>query len=247
MARRDKPEGDTDAVSLVIGLGEVGRPLLDVLGRVHRVEGIDLPPSDAPSRIAMMHVCYPAEIQDFVHVTREYIARYNPAVVVIHSTVPVGTTRAVQGNLKVPVVHSPVRGKHARMRDELLHYVKFIGATDANAAAGVAKHFEAAGMRTRQLSSPEASELAKLTETTYLGLLVAFAQDVDRMARHVGVAYDEIADFYKEIAYLPGVQFFPGVIGGHCVMPNIALLKQVLDSQLLAAIEWSNELRKSQG
>ncbi len=246
MASRDKPEGDTDSISLVLGLGEVGRPLLEVLRRAHRVEGIDLPPSDAPSHVAFMHVCYPAEIQDFIGVTRAYIARYNPAVVVIHSTVPVGTTRAVQGNLAVPVVHSPVRGKHARMRDELLRYVKFIGATDANAAARVARHFEAAGMRTHQFSSPEASELAKLTETTYLGLLVAFAQDVDRMARHVGVAYEEIAEFYKEIGYLPGVQFFPGIIGGHCVMPNVALLKQVFDSRLLAAIEWSNELRKSE-
>ena len=246
MASRDKPAGDTDAVSLVVGLGEIGQPLLYVLRQAHRVEGIDLPPSDAPSRVAFMHVCYPAEIQDFVGVTRAYMARYNPAVVVIHSTVPVGTTRAVQGDLAVPVVHSPVRGKHARMRDELLHYVKFIGATDANAAALVAKHFEAVGMRTRLLSSPEASELAKLTETTYLGLLVAFAQDVDRMARHVGVAYEEIAEFYKEIGYLPGGPFFPGIIGGHCVMPNITLLKRVLDSRLLAAIEWSNELRKSE-
>lgn len=247
MASRDRHDGDADAVSLVVGLGEVGRPLLEVLRRAHRMEGIDLPPGEAPGRVAFMHVCYPAEIQDFIRVTREYIGRYHPAAVVIHSTVPVGTTRAVQGDLAVPVVHSPVRGKHARMRDELLHYVKFIGAMDANAGARVAEHFEAVGMRTRQLSSPEASELAKLTETTYLGLLVAFAQDVDRMARRVGVGYDEIAEFYKEIGYLPGVQFFPGIIGGHCVMPNIALLKQILDSRLLAAIEWSNELRKSEG
>lgn len=247
MPKRDRSGGDSDAVSLVVGLGEVGRPLLDVLRRAHRVEGIDLPPGDAPSRVTFMHVCYPAEIHDFIGVTRQYITRYNPEIVVIHSTVPVGTTRAVQGDRAVSVVHSPVRGKHARMRDELLHYVKFIGAVDASAAARVAEHFEAAGMRTHRFSSPEASELAKLTETTYLGLLVAFAQDVDRMARRVGVAYKEIAEFYKEIGYLPGVEFFPGVIGGHCVMPNIALLKRVLDSRLLAAIEWSNDLRKSEG
>jgi len=41
--------------------------------------------------------------------------------------------------------------------------------------------------------------------------------------------------------------FFPGVIGGHCVMENIALLKRLQDSNLLEAIEWSNELRKEQG
>lgn len=247
MAKRDRSGGETDAVSLVVGLGEVGRPLLHVLERVHTVEGIDLPPRDVSGAVEFLHVCYPAEIPDFLDVTRNYVDRYKPGVVVIHSTVPVGTTRALQQRVATPVVHSPVRGKHARMEEELLHYVKFVGAIDPGAGIRVAEHFEAAGMRTRQLSSPEASELAKLTETTYLGLLVAFAQDVNRMARRVGVSYEEVAEFYKEIGYLPAVQFFPGVIGGHCVMPNIALLKRVLDSRLLSGIEWSNELRKSEG
>lgn len=240
--RRQEPE----CLSLVIGLGEVGRPLLTVLQRVHRVEGIDLPPQEVAGWVDLLHVCYPGDIDDFVGVTAAYVRRYEPEVVVIHSTVPVGTTRAVQASASVPAVHSPVRGKHARMDSELLHYTKFVGATDAEAAARVQRALEQAGMRTRRLASPEATELAKLTETTYLGLLVAFAQDVDRMAREAGVAYDEIASFYDEIAYLPGTRFFPGIIGGHCVMPNIALLKRMHDSRLLDAIEWSNEQRKAQ-
>ncbi len=239
---RQEPE----CLSLVIGLGEVGRPLLTVLQRVHRVEGIDLPPREVDGRVDLLHVCYPGDIDDFVGVTAAYVRRYEPEVVVIHSTVPVGTTRAVQASASVPAVHSPVRGKHARMESELLHYTKFVGATDVEAAARVQRNLEQAGMRTRRLASPEATELAKLTETTYLGLLVAFAQDVDRMAQEVGVAYDEIASFYDEIGYLPGTRFFPGIIGGHCVMPNIALLKRMHDSRLLDAIEWSNELRKAQ-
>lgn len=233
-------------VSIVIGLGEVGRPLLDVLARVHPMQGVDLEPEDAPQAVDMLHVCYPVDIPDFVGVTAEYARRYRPAVIVIHSTVPVGTTNAVQATVDVPVVHSPVRGKHARMAQELLHYVKFIGTRDAPAAERVQQHFEAAGMRTRRLPSPEATELAKLTETTYLGLLVAFAQDVNRMARLTGVSYDDVASFYEEIGYLPPVPFFPGVIGRHCVMPNITLLKGSFSSQLLDAIEWSNDQRKAE-
>jgi hypothetical protein len=76
--------------------------------------------------------------------------------------------------------------------------------------------------------------------------LIAFAQDVDRMARQVGAPYDAITSFYEEIGYLPATRFFPGVIGGHCVMENIALLKQLHGSNLLDAIEWSNALRKAQ-
>ena len=111
----------------------------------------------------------------------------------------------------------------------------------------VKAHFEAAGMKAKLLASPEATELAKLTETTYFGLLIAFAQDVDRMARSARVSYDEVTSFYEEIGYLPRVRFYPGAIGGHCVMPNIQLLKRGCESKLLEAIEWSNELRRTQG
>ncbi len=234
-----------NCVSIVLGLGEVGRPLLAVLQRVHPVEGVDLPARDVRARVDLMHVCYPFGIDDFAGVTAGYTSRYRPEVVVIHTTVPVGTTRVMQDAVGVPVVHSPVRGKHARMERELLHYTKFVGAVDVEAAARVEAYFAQAGMRTRRLASPEATELAKLAETTYLGLLIAYAQDVDRMAREIGAPYDEIAAFFEEIAYLPPVRYFPGVIGGHCVMPNVALLRRIRPSRLLEAIEWSNELRKA--
>ena len=237
-------DGTEQSVSLVVGLGEVGRPLLEVLQRAHRVEGIDLPARDIAGPVKFLHVCYPAEIRDFAGTTAEYVKRYRPEVVIIHSTVPVGTTRAVGKLFDVPVVHSPVRGKHARMVEELTHYVKFVGADQPSVAERVKDHFEAAGMKAKALGSPEATELAKLTETTYFGLLIAFAQDVDRMARFAGVSYDDVASFYEEIGYLPRVRFVPGVIGGHCVMPNVQLLKRTYASRLLDAIEWSNELCK---
>lgn len=238
--------GAAGSVSLVVGLGEVGRPLLEVLKRAHRVEGVDLPAPDINGSAEFLHVCYPVEIDDFVGVTVRYVERYRPQVVVIHSTVPVGTTRAVARRVSVPVVHSPVRGKHARMVEELTQYVKFIGAEQPAVAGRVKANFEAAGMKTKVLPSPEASELAKLTETTYFGLLIAFAQDVNRMAQAAGVSYDDVTSFYEEIGYLPRVRFFPGVIGGHCVMPNIHLLKRTYQSRLLDGIEWSNELSKRQ-
>ena len=237
----------TQSVTVVVGLGEVGRPLLEVLKRVHPVEGVDLPPRDVTGPVEFLHVCYPAEIKDFAVTTAGYVSRYRPEVVIIHSTVPVGTTRAVSELVPVPVVHSPVRGKHTRMVEELTHYVKFIGTDRLDVGQRVATHLEAAGIKTKMLSRPEATELAKLSETTYFGLLIAFAQDVDRMARAVGVSYDDVASFYHEIGYLPRFGFFPGIIGGHCVISNVALLKRRFQSELLDAIEWSNELRKAEG
>jgi UDP-N-acetyl-D-mannosaminuronate dehydrogenase len=211
------------------------------------MEGIDLPPGDVEHPVEFMHVCYPAEGDDFVEVTVQYVGRYQPEVVVVTSTVPVGTTRQIGDIASVPVVNSPVRGKHAVMASELLRYTKFIGGDDRSVVRRVAAHFQDAGMRTKAVANPETTELAKLTETTYFGLLIAFAQDVDRMVREVGVDYDEVVSFYEEIEYLPRVTFFPGIIGGHCVMPNITLLKRRFSSQLLDGIEWSNEVRKTDG
>jgi hypothetical protein len=39
------------------------------------------------------------------------------------------------------------------------------------------------------------------------------------------------------------VKYFPGVIGGHCVMPNIEILRKFTKSDLLDAIRASNELK----
>jgi UDP-N-acetyl-D-mannosaminuronate dehydrogenase len=127
------------------------------------------------------------------------------------------------------------------MLDDLRKYTKFIGGADAAASNRAAAHFQAVGLKTRVLSSPEAAEIAKLTETTYFGLMIAWAQEIERYADQVGVGYEDIISFYEEISFFPQVKYFPGVIGGHCVMPNIELLKRLQNSDLLRAIEASNE------
>jgi len=229
--------------TVVIGLGEVGRPLCDLIAQTGgEVLGVDAAPVDlpAPGTVAVMHICFPFEIDDFVGEAARYVDRLRPELTVINSTVGVGTTRAVHERTGGRIVHSPVRGKHARMVEELTYYDKFIGPIDVHAAVLAKQHFEWLGMTTRVLSSPEASELAKLTETTYFGVLLAWAQEVERYCEAVGVDYDEVVAIYEQIGYLPPVKFFPGVIGGHCVMPNIEILKAIADTPLLEAVRWSN-------
>jgi UDP-N-acetyl-D-mannosaminuronate dehydrogenase len=228
----------------IIGLGEVGTPLLELARQSGlNAVGVDVAPVDLPARgtTSVMHVCFPFEVDDFVGETARYFELLRPQLTVIESTVAVGTTRAVHERTGSATVHSPIRGKHARMLSELTHYDKFIGPIDAASANAASRHFEALGMKTRQLSSPEASELAKLTETTYFGLLIAWAQEVERYCDRVGADYDEVVAIYEEVGYFPPVKFFPGAIGGHCVMPNIEILKEIGDTPLLQAVRWSNE------
>jgi UDP-N-acetyl-D-mannosaminuronate dehydrogenase len=129
------------------------------------------------------------------------------------------------------------------MLEEMRHYTKFIGASDPAAGKKAADHFEAAGMKTKVLASPEASELAKLTETTFFGLMIAWAQEVERYCDQTGADYNEVISFYEEIKFFPQVKYFPGVIGGHCVMPNIKILSRLDQSAILQAIESSNEMK----
>jgi UDP-N-acetyl-D-mannosaminuronate dehydrogenase len=118
-----------------------------------------------------------------------------------------------------------------------------VGAIDSDAGSQAAAHFESAGLKTKVLTSPEATELAKLTETTYFGLMIAWAQEVERFCDQSGADYEQVISFYDEIKFFPPVKYFPGVIGGHCVMPNIEILRQFDESVVLEAIRASNRMK----
>jgi len=228
---------------VVVGLGEVGKPLFELLSKHYDTVGVDISPAGLINGVDVLHVCYPFEIKDFIGETARYIEFYKPALTIINSTVGIGTTRAVGDRTGAAVVNSPVRGKHVRMLEELRHYTKFVGAADPDAGEQAAKHFQSAGLKTKVLSSPEASELAKLTETTYFGLMIAWAQEIERYCDQTGADYNEVISFYEEIKFFPPVKYFPGVIGGHCVMPNIKILNKFNRSLILEAIEASNQMK----
>jgi len=229
---------------IIVGLGEVGKPLLEILKGRYQVFGVDINQPAPVSQSDVMHICFPFQDGNFVGQVLQYINQYRPALTVINSTVAPGTTRRIAVESGATVVNSPVRGKHARMQDEMLRYTKFIGALDAPSGQRAVEHFGQVGMKTKLLRSPEATEIAKLTETTYFGLLIAWAQEVERYSRKLGADYDEVVSFYDEINFFPPVKYFPGVIGGHCVMPNIAILLRQFPSGLLQAIVHSNELKQ---
>ena len=227
---------------VVVGLGEVGKPLFELISKYHRAAGVDIAPSAVDARdIDVLHICYPFQIKDFSGETARYIELFRPRLTIINSTVAVGTTRTIVQRTGARVAYSPVRGKHAHMLEDLQRYTKFVGAVDGSSAEQAAMHFQSLHLKTKILSSPEAAEIAKLSETTFFGLMIAWAQEVERYADQIGGHYNEIASFYEEIGFFPPVKYFPGEIGGHCVMPNIKLLKRFADSEILKAIESSNK------
>ena len=235
----------TTSQTLIVGLGEVGQPLLSVLQQSDpTIIGVDIEPKSVNKPVDILHVCYPFEIEaGFVSVTKAYANQYSPEVIVLHSTVAPGTTKEVEAVVDCAVVYSPIRGKHNKMESELRHYRKFIASRDEKAVQKVQAQFEKADIPTQIISSPESLELSKLLETTYFGMLIGWAQEMNRFCEKMGASYEEMSKFFEEISYLPPKVFVPGHIGGHCVIPNTQILQNQFDSKFLDALIDSNEKR----
>ena len=230
--------------TLVVGLGEVGGALAEVLSRGEAVLRHDLEPMEFDDPIGVMHLCFPfTDPARFQTSALDYIARFRPELTIINSTVLPGTTRALAERSGGAVAYSPVRGKHAKMVQDLRHYFKFVAAPDPQTAGLAEEHFQRVGLKTRRMNQIETLELAKLCETTYFGVLIAFAQEVNRYCERLGGDYYEASQFFEEIDFLPRCRYFPGIIGGHCVLPNIDLMRQVASAPLLEAVLESNQRR----
>jgi len=230
-------------IVIVAGMGEVGRPLLEILGRTYECVGVDVAPVQIDRRCSVLHVCYPYQMSDFIGTTVRYINKYRPELTIINSTIKARTTRRVQERVDKPVVYSPVRGKHATMVQDMLRYRKFVAGFDPQSTQQAAQHFAGAGFEVSAFRNPEVGELSKLVETTWLGILIGWAQEVERMAVECGGSYEEVNAFIKEISFLPS-HVFPGRIGGHCVMPNIAILRDMFSVKFLDAVFESNAAKE---
>lgn len=235
---------------LVIGLGEIGTPLKRILFfGLDTIYGRDLQePEDMPDELECIHICYPYS-DEFVFLTVDYLQLYRPSLCIIHSTVIPGTTRAIQKGLfvdhaisdSVQIAYSPIRGRHGEMARDLLRYNKFYSGYTETAMQMTAHILEAAGFAVRQMESVSGLELAKLLETSYSGLLIAWAQEMARYCNKADVDYMDMVQFFSEIPYLPDHVFQPGFIGGHCIIPNLKLLEEFDPFLLGIAIQVSNE------
>ena len=77
---------------VVVGLGEVGRPLFDLLSIHCDAVGVDIsPPSKEVNGVDILHICFPYQIDDFVGETVRYIQLFTPKITIVNSTVAVGT------------------------------------------------------------------------------------------------------------------------------------------------------------
>jgi len=210
--------------ALILGKGEVGQALYEVLEPYNEIAIFDInpPPIDV---VDILHICFPYS-DKFVDEVKRYKAKYKPKLTVIHSTVPVGTSALCEAT------HSPIRGNHAYMADSIRQFVKFVGGKDADA---VAEHFNRAGLRVQVCRRSETTELAKLLCTTFYGVCIEYTKAAEKACEAEGVPFAEAWTRWQE-TYNDGYERMgrpefrrpilapiQGAIGGHCVLPNAEL------------------------
>lgn len=134
------------------------------------------------------------------------------------------------------------------MKKDILFWTKYVGGVTKQSAVLAQMHYQKLGLKVKILRSPLETELAKLFETTYRAWMIACFQEMHRISKHFEADFDEIVDMIEDIhrVDLNKPPHYPGVIGGHCLIPNTELLLSVYDSEFLRLILKSNEKRKKE-
>jgi len=218
--------------SIVIGLGETGGPLLNILG----CDGYDIKSGNdlQVGPYDVMNVCIPYSEQ-FIDKVKWYKSKLRPKIIIIHSTVPIGTTKQIENT-----VHSPILGKHDNMELSIKQFVKWVGGEKAEEAA---YYLESFGLSCHTVKTSDETEALKLMCLMTYGVSIALAQYRKKIADAVGFSYldilkwdrnynDHVAEYLNRPLITP-----PGAeIGGHCIIQNMPYLYQFLPSLLIEEI-----------
>jgi len=223
---------------IILGMGEVGSTLFELLvQRGFNCVGIDNDKSKCKNYFEStpiknpeyLHICLPGELNEFIEIVANWIKKINGLqVVMIHSTVRPGTTKNLQDKFDLPILFSPVRGVHKRFLDDMNKYTKFISSDKAEINPKIKLELEKRFQKIQWMSTTKTAELAKiLVDTTYYGWLINYAQITKIICDKEKIDFDEMWKFADEIHENLGnrPKMYPGIIGGHCVIPNLNLVK----------------------
>ena len=171
--------------------------------------------------------------------TRSLAEHLTPGTLVSYeTTLPVGTLRTrfvpmieeisgLKESSDFFAVFSPERVLTGRVFEDLRKYPKLIGALTAEGTARAREFYESALTFDERedlarpngvwdLGSPEASELAKLAETTYRDVNIALANEFALFAQDHGIDVYKVIEASNSQPYSHIHQ--PGIaVGGHCI------------------------------
>ena len=209
---------------LIVGYGEVGKSLHKVIGEAYIY---DLKKTTwAFELIDVIHICIPYS-KSFEKEIEFYKSSVEKPLIIVHSTVPLGTCD------KLGVVHSPIFGVHPHLAKGIKEFVKYFGGKDAKKASLI---FKKLGLKTKVYKEARTTEALKLWCTTQYGRQIMLEKEIYAWCQKNKVDFNAVyTNHNKEYnrGYIklgrpevvrPWLKHVDGPIGGHCVLPNAKLL-----------------------
>lgn len=229
----------------IIGFGEIGSSISSLYEKMGIKPKIfdtnNLFTQDDLSSCDTIHICFPYG-EGFVENVVKYVQKYSPNLVIIHSTVDVGTTRKIEEQIDgiLDICHSPIRGLHPNLAKGIQTFPAFIGTDSFETFKRVSQiyHDVLKVPSVFWCNKYETTELAKLLDTTYYGICVAFHKEAKELCEKYKVPFEEVMTRYnqsynegystlgKPNVVRPVLLDVPGPIGGHCVVPNSKILSK---------------------
>lgn len=231
------------ASSLIVGMGEIGRAVREVITSNDKVVTYDKTDDDFYFDVNpdILHICFPYS-EVFLEEVSWYIDGVKPWHVIIWSTVPIGTTKQIKG-----AVHSPVEGKHPQIATSIKNSTRWLGANDLIEGEFFANYFKMLFMKTKVIYDSDHTEALKLLSTTEYGLNIEFARYKKQVANKIGMDYQLTKEWNRDYnklyhnLHMDWAQKYvldapSGPKGGHCVTPNAQFLHDQYPDELVRIV-----------
>lgn len=235
----------------IFGYGEIGKAIHKFYNdSSFQVFVKDLDRDDGLNDLDVLNISIPYNDSfDFESTVKDVILASKAKLVIIHSTVLVGTTRKLKTIIPdVNIVHSPCRGIHPNLYLGILTFPKLVGSPSLETADEAANHLNLLGIKTVICDNSETTELAKLLDTSYYGVCIAYHGEAQKACEKFGANFDQVMTIYNR-TYNEGYTFLgksnvvrpvltppENGIGGHCVVENAELLLKQFESPALEFI-----------
>lgn len=233
--------------SLIIGLGEIGTAVKQVIEAIDDVYTYDTDPEKVTrlvfKKIDILHVCFPPG-ENFIKDVYKYIEEWEPDHVIVWSSTPIGTCAAISSS----TVHSPVEGVHPNLAAGIRAMVRFLGCEEQSELDFFEEYFDSLNLASQTFKDSRFTEFLKLRSTSKYGINLAWTDYEKSVTDDLGMDFQAVIDYdeaYNSLYQSIGMQQYQrylltppeGKIGGHCIIQNAEILDEQYPNEMLKLIK----------
>lgn len=253
---------------VVIGMGEIGTAICNKIRKntLNYVIEIDVETETKDyGDVLAMHVCFTEhDHKEFISELNRYIKEIKPKMVILHTTISLDTAEYLSKLENLALFHVPIRGTHGEIEDFLNRCTLYIGSINKSYDIDFVLNYLDRIFKVdfRVVDSIKESALGKLLSVVWYGMEISFVQGVKMLCDKRGINFDQAYtkhfedDFIgkkyyynrnlKKIVtnnYVAKQVFYPGVIGGKCVIQDVVLLQKDFDKLAKFILETNEEFK----